>query len=241
VGPTGDLVVSEQDVQLIVGLGNPGAKYENNRHNLGFKVVEELARRRELEFQDQGANYLVAAGPQEKSGLVLLMPLTYMNLSGEAVEQWSLRAGVEVTGRPVPPVSDPAEAQAEEDGDTVARESGIRPLVVCDDLNLPLGSVRLRPRGSSGGQNGLASVITHLGGDEFPRLRLGVAPLDGEVDPAEWPDYVLADFDNREKPAADELVSHAADALEFWLEKGLEATISRFNRRVRPESGPPTE
>jgi PTH1 family peptidyl-tRNA hydrolase len=111
-------------------------------------------------------------------------------------------------------------------------------LVVCDDLNLPLGSVRLRPRGSSGGQNGLASVIEYLGGDEFPRLRLGVAPRGGEVDPADWPDYVLADFEPEEAPSADELVSYASDALEFWLENGLEATISRFNRRIKPKSDP---
>lgn len=233
--------MSDQEVQLIVGLGNPGPKYENNRHNLGFRVVEELARRRNLVFRNLGQGYLVAGGPEAAAGLVLLMPLTYMNLSGEAVDGWSRQAGEPVIGRKAQAAPEIPEMPEEEIADSDVSETGIRPLVVCDDLNLPLGSVRLRPRGSSGGQNGLASVIAHLGGDEFPRLRLGVAPLDGEVDPADWPDYVLADFQPGERPAAEEMVSHAADALEYWLENGLEATISRFNRRVRPESGPPTE
>jgi PTH1 family peptidyl-tRNA hydrolase len=143
-----------------------------------------------------------------------------------------------VTGRPpVPEGVERAEAGGAEPSqprETVV----IRPLVVCDDLSLPLGSVRLRPSGSSGGQNGLASVIDHLGGEEFPRLRLGIAPLAGNLDPEAWSEHVLADFEEGERPVAAELVAHAADALEFWLDHALEPAISRFNRRVRiePES-----
>lgn len=201
--------------KLIVGLGNPGERYRDHRHNLGFRVVEELARRRRLEFRQPGALYLAAEDLRLESGVTLLKPLTYMNLSGQAVEAWARDRQVDVTGQ--------------ED------EPGIRPLVVCDDLNLPLGSLRLRARGSSGGQNGLASVIEHLGGDVLPRLRLGVAPLEGDLDPAAWPDYVLADFEAAEREAAGELVIRAADAVACWLDEGLDAAVSRFNRRVRPQ------
>ena len=200
--------------KLIVGLGNPGERYRDHRHNLGFRVVEELARRRRLEFRLPGALYLAAEDLRWESGVTLLKPLTYMNLSGQAVEAWAHDRQVVVTGQ--------------ED------EPGIRPLVVCDDLNLPLGSLRLRARGSSGGQNGLASVIEHLGGDVLPRLRLGVAPLEGDLDPAVWPDYVLADFEAAEREAAGELVIRAADAVVCWLEDGQDAAVSRFNRRVKP-------
>lgn len=223
----------EAPVHLVVGLGNPGDRYRFNRHNLGFWVVEELARRLGISFRSDGGSYSVAAG----DGVVLLKPLTYMNLSGEAVEAWSHEKGINVTGSPLlPPVEGDDTAEGEE---AVGPEiqAAVRPLVVCDDLSLPLGSLRLRGRGSSGGQNGLESVIEHLGGEEFPRMRLGIAPLDRFVDPAQWPDHVLADFDGPEKEAATDLVLHAADAVEFWLANGLDATVSRFNRRIRPEPG----
>ncbi len=199
--------MDEASVRLIVGLGNPGEEYRHNRHNLGFLVVEELARRLGFSFRQGGASYLIARGKGQRENLVLLKPLTYMNRSGHAIAAWSRDTGLEL----------------------------VQPLVVCDDLNLHLGSVRLRPRGSSGGQNGLVSVIEHLGGEEFPRLRLGIAPLDREIDPAEWPDHVLADFDPDERTVADDMVAHAASTLEFWLDHGLEPAISRFNRRVRPD------
>jgi PTH1 family peptidyl-tRNA hydrolase len=202
--------MDDASVRLIVGLGNPGDEYRHNRHNLGFLVVEELARRLGWTFQPGGPSYLIAQGEGSRENLVLLKPLTYMNRSGQAVEAWSRDSGVEV----------------------------VKPLVVCDDLNLHLGSVRLRPRGSSGGQNGLVSMIEHLGGDDFPRLRLGIAPLGRDIDPADWRDHVLADFDPDEKAAADDMVAHAATTLEFWLDHGLESAISRFNRRFRPDPGP---
>ena len=216
--------MKDPSVKLIVGLGNPGDSYRYHRHNLGFMVIDEIARRLGLSFSAGGESYAVASKTGPAGGLVLLKPLTYMNLSGEAVAAWSRDSGVAVTGIPEVPVADVPDNEA------------VRPLVVCDDLSLPLGSVRLRPRGSSGGQNGLESVIEHVEGEEFPRLRLGIAPLEGDIDPAAWPDHVLADFDPGEKAAAADLVKHAADTLEFWLEHGLEPTISRFNRRVRPET-----
>ena len=218
----------ETTVKLIVGLGNPGPAYRHHRHNLGFRVVEELARRRSLAFAPGGGSYDLAGSAGPGGGLVLLKPLTYMNLSGQALDDWSRDAGVALTGRPT------AAAEEEELG-----TPPVRPMVVCDDLSLPLGSLRLRPRGSSGGQNGLASVIEHLGGQEFPRCRLGIAPVDGPLDPALWHDHVLAAFAADEREAADAMVAHAATALECWLERGLEEAISRFNRRLRPDPDAP--
>lgn len=119
-----------------------------------------------------------------------------------------------------------------------AGDDPVRPLVICDDLALPLGAVRLRARGSSGGQNGLASLIAHLGGEEFPRLRLGIAPLGAAVPPERWPDFVLADFDAAEEDAVAETVAHAADAVACWLDSGVEAAGFRFNRRG-PAAPPP--
>ena len=191
--------------RLIVGLGNPGDRYADHRHNVGFMVLDELARRRGLSFVVRDPAW--AEVTDAESDLVLLKPLTYMNLSGEAVVSWRDREDPGFAGPP--------------------------PLVVCDDLALPLGSVRLRANGSSGGQNGLASVIEHLGNEAFPRLRLGIAPLDGEIAPAAWPTFVLAPFAEDEREEAGAMVLHATDALEYWLAEGFEATVSRYNRRVR--------
>lgn len=230
--------MKDASVRLIVGLGNPGDRYRNNRHNLGYRVVEELVRRLGLSFRQGSSSYLVAVGGDQTGSIVLLKPLTYMNLSGQAVKAWARDTGVVVTGMPRTPVDQasvsPAETSpAESMVPQTQRAPGVRPLVVCDDLSLPLGSLRLRRRGSSGGQKGLVSLIDHLGGEEFPRLRLGIAPLDRIIDPAAWPDHVLADFDPEERSGADDLVAHAASAVEFWLVHGLEPAISQFNRRVR--------
>lgn len=208
---------------VIVGLGNPGSKYAYNRHNVGFMVLDRLAARLEVDFVRHPGRW--AAGCNEQ--VCLVKPLTYMNRSGEALVAWAADRGLPLAGVPEPEPEVGPEAEVE------PVTGGVRPLVVCDDLALPLGSVRLRGRGSSGGQNGLASVITELGGSEFPRLRLGIAPLAGEVPPAMWPDFVLADFSPEEIEAAGEMIEHAVDALVCWLAEGLETTISRFNRRVR--------
>ncbi|MFN2369771.1 MAG: aminoacyl-tRNA hydrolase [Candidatus Krumholzibacteriia bacterium] len=225
--------------QLVVGLGNPGARYARNRHNIGWRVLDEVARRHHLAFAPAHGPWAAAGTPE--GGLVLLRPLTYMNLSGEAVAAWSREAGVPVTGVPAtdapdaPDAPPPAAGQPGADAPAAdgppAGPAPVRPLVVCDDLALPLGAVRLRARGGSGGQNGLASVIAQLGGEEFPRLRLGIAP-GGEPVPAEhWPDYVLADFDPEEEDLVAETVAHAALAVACWLDLGAEAAGSRFNRR----------
>jgi len=209
------------DARIVVGLGNPGDRYADHRHNVGFRVLDELARRRRLDFATgpDAAWAAAAAG----ASLVLVKPLTYMNRSGSALATWARSAGVRLDGAPADPEPDTPETS------TIRR-----PLVVCDDLTLPLGSLRLRRRGSSGGQNGLASIITRLGGGEFPRLRLGIAPRQDDIDPADWADFVLEPFAVDEREAAAELVLRGADAVAHWVAHGLEDTISRFNRRVRP-------
>ncbi|PID78875.1 aminoacyl-tRNA hydrolase [bacterium DOLZORAL124_64_63] len=229
-------LLAERMRKLIVGLGNPGRRYQDNRHNIGFLVVDELLRRRGLNLGEDRREYLATAeafGPRQP---VLLKPLTYMNLSGEAVAAWAERAGEHVSGAvwppPVaePPAGDPLQPVSDPD----PGPEPFRPLVICDDLALPLGAVRLRGKGSSGGQNGVQSVIEHIGGEIFPRLRLGIAPPGETVPPALWPDYVLADFAPEEHAIVAEVVGHAADAVEFWLEQGTEATGSRFNRKRSP-------
>lgn len=232
--------MQDEAVRLVVGLGNRGEEYQHHRHNLGFRVVEKVARRLGLTFQAGGPSYLLATGAGSTAGITLLKPLTYMNRSGQAIVDWSRDSGLAVTGQSRKPGGESGQETGEETGDQEASPLpaavGVRPLVVCDDLSLPLGSVRLRPDGSSGGQNGLASVIERLGGEDFPRLRLGIAPLAGALDPEDWSDYVLGEFTAEEQPVVAELVTHAAAALLFWLDHGLEATVSRFNRRVRADS-----
>ncbi len=209
--------------RLVVGLGNPGVGYHGNRHNIGFMVLDELAARLGRTFNGAEKVYQVAA-PGPKSGeepgdgscdgscdgpgdLVLLKPLTFMNLSGEAVMAWLEKAGQ----TPCPE----------------------RILVVCDDLALPLGTIRLRAKGSSGGQNGLASILEHLETEGIARLRLGVDGTEGELRPEDWPDYVLSDFAPEEQALARALVKAGAEAVLGWAADGVERTASRRNGPVR--------
>ncbi len=222
--------MTDASPRLVVGLGNPGAKYRDTRHNIGFLVVEELARRQGWPWGAGAGRWREAAAPD--GSLVLMQPLTYMNLSGEAVADWTTAHALPAEPHPTCPV--PEESQAPEgslDSLPAATVARWRPLVVCDDLALPLGALRLRARGSSGGQNGLASVIEHLGHDDFPRLRLGIAPAGQPVPPSDWADFVLTPFADGEREAVADLVARAADAVACCLELGPEAAASRFNRR----------
>jgi peptidyl-tRNA hydrolase len=149
-----------------------------------------------------------------------------MNLSGDAVRAWSLRNGVVVSGRPT-------------DSEVPTAADAVVPIVVCDDLALPLGSLRIRPSGSAGGQKGIASVIACVGGESFPRVRLGVAGGDGIVAPELWSDYVLSPFAPEEKDIAAALISRAADALELLLADGPRVAAERYNRTIRPDRSLP--
>jgi len=186
-------------VKLVAGLGNPGRNYQGTRHNVGFAVADELARRGEVQFEHGRANALTAKVGVGANALLIVKPLTMMNLSGEAV------AGV-------------AHFFKIDSSDL---------LVVADDVNLPLGRLRLRIGGSAGGHNGFRSIIQCLGSDAFPRLRVGVGRGDPRRDLA---DHVLARFDPDEGEDVQQAVARAADAAEAFLAEGIEAAMNRFNR-----------
>jgi PTH1 family peptidyl-tRNA hydrolase len=192
-------------VRLIVGLGNPGRRYHETRHNIGFAVADELARRSGAVYEHSRVNALAARVGAGPSAVLIVKPLTMMNLSGEAVAGLAHFFKVETTAI----------------------------LVVADDVNLPLGRLRLRARGSAGGHNGFRSIIGLLGTEEFPRLRVGV----GRGDPRrELADHVLARFDADEADAVVESVARAADAVECFIAEGVEAAMNRFNRWEAPAS-----
>jgi PTH1 family peptidyl-tRNA hydrolase len=186
-------------VKLVVGLGNPGRRYQATRHNIGFAVADDLARRSAVVFEHSRANALTARLGLGASSVLLVKPLTMMNLSGEAVAGLAHFFKVDT-----PDI-----------------------LVVADDVNLPLGRLRLRARGSAGGHNGFKSIIGLLGTEEFPRLRIGVGR--GDVR-RELADHVLATFDKEERPDVEESVARAADAVECFIAEGIEVAMNRYNR-----------
>lgn len=188
--------------RLVVGLGNPGKEYEKTRHNIGFLVVDRCCARRGIEPAKKAfeARYAFHGIGREQAAFV--KPQTYMNVSGEAVRGF-------------------AEFYKVEPKDI---------LVVCDDIALPCGQLRLRAGGSSGGQKGLESIIALLGGTQsFPRLRIGIGAPPPYMDAA---DYVLGKFSEEERPLVEAAVERAADAVQVWFEDGIERAMNRFNARV---------
>ena len=193
-------------MKLVVGLGNPGPRYADTRHNVGFRVVERIAARRgvsldERRFQGRFGRGWLPAPDGASLELGLLLPQTFMNLSGAAVAE--ALAGL--------PVAD------------VARDL----LVVFDDVDLPFGRLRLRPSGGAGGQRGLVHVIASLGGQDFPRLRFGVGRPEGGGDTADW---VLSPFSAEERRDLVGRVEAAAEAVESALLEGVTVAMNRFNR-----------
>jgi PTH1 family peptidyl-tRNA hydrolase len=189
-------------VKLIVGLGNPGAKYQGTRHNIGFAVLDELARRARVTFDAAPVEALVARvrrmeGVDEP--VLLGKPLTFMNLSGEATGALLRYYKVE-----------PADM-----------------LVVVDEVYLPLGKLRARAGGSAGGHNGLRSIIEHLG-PSFPRLRVGVG-LGESARGRDLADHVLARFEREEMPEVERMTARAADAAETFITSGIGTMMNRFN------------
>jgi PTH1 family peptidyl-tRNA hydrolase len=192
-------------MRLILGLGNPGEEYRDTRHNVGFRVVEELARRWEIPCDRLECNALVgraAAGEGDAppADVLLVKPQTYMNRSGYAARCF-------VESHEIEP-------------------SAV--LVVYDEINLPLGKLRLRRAGSPAGHRGLESVIENLRTAEVPRLRLGVAQEE-KVAGEDLAGFVLAPFAPDERETADEMIRRAADACEAWVREGVEAAMGRFN------------
>jgi len=189
-----------QPPALIVGLGNPGAAYAAHRHNIGFRVVEALARAHGIAFsRRKGFKAYVGTGLIGGHPVVLAKPQTFMNLSGQAVSR--LRREYQVPPEQI--------------------------LVVYDDLDLPLGRLRLRPEGGSGGHKGMRSIIDALGTQAFPRLRVGIDRPPQGLDPA---DYVLQPFSQAQKALVKEVVAQAVEAIECWQAEGILAAMDRFNQ-----------
>lgn len=184
---------------LIVGLGNPGPKYEMTRHNCGFLVIDELARRAGREVRTSECQALTARAEIGGRAALLVKPQTFMNLSGVAVAGLMAKHGI----------SEPA-----------------RVLVISDDLALPFGRIRIRPGGSAGGHNGLKSIIARLNTQDFPRLRMGIAPEHPIADTAS---FVLAEFPRRDREELDRMIETASDAIEDILTIGIVDAMSKHN------------
>ena len=192
-------------VRLVVGLGNPGSEYAGNRHNVGQRVLNRLARRHGIQFETSGQASL-AKGEIGGREVSLAKPRTYVNESGKAV--WNLVKRLKL-------------------------DDAHELLVICDDLDLPLGKVRLRPSGGHGGHRELQSIVQATGSDQFPRLRIGIGrPLvrgEPSYDPDVIAGYVLSDPPPEERKLLDQAVERALEAIEVVLTEGVEAAMQRYN------------
>jgi len=195
-------------MKLVVGLGNPGRKYAGTRHNIGFDVLTELAQREHAPPPRKSFDCALTEIHLAGERTLLAWPQTFMNLSGRAVRQAA-------------------------DFYKIAPESV---LVLCDDLNLPCGKLRLRSGGSAGGQKGLQNIIQQLGTEAFPRLRVGIGRPPPPIDPV---DYVLSRFRREEQAAMAEAVGLAADAVGVWASDGIAVAMNRFNAGDKGPSPPP--
>jgi PTH1 family peptidyl-tRNA hydrolase len=201
--PVGDALAGlEPDrTRLIVGLGNPGPEYADTRHNLGFRCVEEIARRyaaRWTDRRDDLGSFVAVANTEEDVILVLAKPQTFMNRSGSAVRALIDKLGIEPS----------------------------MCLIVYDDMDLPFGALRLRERGSPGTHNGMRSVVSSLQTDAIPRLRIGIS----QASPGEATSHVLSEFGPEQRGAVDELVKRAADAATAWAIQGAAVAMNRYNK-----------
>jgi peptidyl-tRNA hydrolase, PTH1 family len=194
-----DSEVMEVFPRLIVGLGNPGAKYDRTRHNIGFDLIDQLAKRWQIPVSDQKRFQGIAGeGWVNRQKIVLLKPQTFMNLSGQSVRSvldWYKLEPTEV-------------------------------LVLYDDLDLPLGKLRIRLSGSAGGHNGMKSIISHLGTPTFPRLRMGIGKSQDETI-----SHVLGKFSAAESAIVADVLQLSADAVELSLGSGVEKAMNKYNNR----------
>ncbi|WP_169630248.1 aminoacyl-tRNA hydrolase [Flavobacterium humi] len=182
---------------LIVGLGNIGAEYVNTRHNIGFKVLDFLARQESLDFQTVKLGAMAEYKIKGRT-LLLLKPNTYMNLSGKALQYWMEK-------------------------EKIAKENI---LVITDDLNLPFGTIRIKPKGSDGGHNGLKSIQQTLNSADYPRFRFGISD---EFKKGKQVDYVLGEWDEKEKETLPERLEMAVKAVQSFALSGLENTMTGYN------------
>ena len=188
-------------MKLIVGLGNPGIEYQFTPHNLGFLTIDRIANDLRIEVRNRQCRALTARATIAGEAVVLAKPETFMNLSGLSVRELVEEHQVDVT-----------------------RDL----IVIYDELDLPLGTIRIRQRGSSAGHNGMESILGALGTDEFLRIRLGVAP---ERKVADGVEYLLTPFRKAMEKVVDEILETAAQAVEVILKDGPSAAMNRFNRK----------
>ncbi|HET8799263.1 MAG TPA: aminoacyl-tRNA hydrolase [Thermoanaerobaculia bacterium] len=192
-------------MKLIVGLGNPGTEYEKTRHNVGWMALDAFARKFRIDVTRHEKNALTGTGRVAGGSVMLAKPLTYMNLSGDAVRLL-------------------VSAYLESTADLI---------VVYDDIDLPLGRLRLRANGSSGTHNGMRSIIATLATEQFPRLRIGI----GGPGEAKLRDHVLDQFTAEEQPVVDRAITRAVDALVLFCRGDLKRAMNQFNRDEESEKG----
>ena len=187
---------------LIIGLGNPGREFKDNRHNIGFMLIDRLAVRLDARGLKLQSKAIVTSALYEEHKLILAKPQTYMNLSGQSVQ--GLLHFYKI----------PTENL----------------IVAHDDLDIPFGTIRIRPGGGPGGQRGMASTIEQLGTKDFPRLRLGIGRPPGRMDPK---DYVLQDFSKDEQKILSDILDRAADAALAFVTEGLNTAMNKYNGDIR--------
>jgi PTH1 family peptidyl-tRNA hydrolase len=190
------------DPFLIIGLGNPGREYRETRHNIGFMVLDRLAVKLNARFTRLQSRALVASVNYLDRKIILAKPQTFMNLSGQSVQGL-----IHFYRLPLKNL-----------------------LIAHDDLDLPLGAIRIRPDGGSAGQKGMSSTIERLGTDEFPRLRLGIGRPPGQM---QAPDYVLQDFSNADLAVISETLNRAVEAVLMWVTDGLDVAMNKYNGSIR--------
>ena len=193
--------MTPESTYLLIGLGNPGREYRDNRHNVGFMVIDRLAIRLNAQGMKMQSKAIVTTATYEDRKLILAKPQTYMNLSGQS-------------------------AQGLLNFYKLPMENM---LVAHDDLDLPFGTIRIRPGGGPGGQKGMASTIEQLGTKDFPRLRIGIGRPPGRMDPA---DYVLQNFSREEMKYLSEIVDRAADAALMFVVNGLNKAMNKYNGSI---------
>jgi PTH1 family peptidyl-tRNA hydrolase len=186
---------------LIVGLGNPGREYRGTRHNVGFMLLDRLTAKLNVRFSRMQSKALVASANFQERKIILAKPQTFMNLSGQSVQGL-----LHFYKLPLEHL-----------------------LIAHDDLDLPLGMIRIRPDGRSAGQKGMTSTIDRLGTDEFPRLRLGIGRPPGQM---QAPDYVLQDFSESEIPIIAETLNRSVEAALVWIIEGLDMAMNKYNGTI---------
>jgi len=190
-------------LKMVVGLGNPGAEYEFTRHNLGFRIIDNLARKFNMEFKKlKSCHSLISRGKINHQEVILIKPQTFMNLSGEAVSKIVFSYRIDFSDL----------------------------LIVYDDLNLTLGQIRIRKKGSAGGHKGMESIIQYLGSEDLPRMRIGIGRPDPEVG-EDCVSYVLSNFSPEEEEIIKKTIPLATEAIEKIIEDGLEEAMRKYSNK----------